>query len=296
MRKKILRHKYALMLKKNVQDIFLITLGILSASLGLKGFLIPNGFIDGGVTGISLLLSIISNVHISVFLFLINIPFLAMGYFQISRIFALKSIFAIIGLAVCLLIVNYPVITNDKLLISVFGGISLGAGIGFAIRGGAVIDGTEILSLFLSRKTSATVGDIILIINIFIFSAAAILLGPEPALYSVLTYLAASRTVDFIIEGIEEYTGVTIISEKSDSVRKAIINKLGRGVTIYKGKGGFGKRGGIEYDMDIIFTVITRLEVSKLNYIVNLIDENAFIVQHSIKDTIGGMIKKRPLN
>lgn len=296
MRKKILRHKYALMLKKNVQDIFLITLGILSASLGLKGFLIPNGFIDGGVTGISLLLSIISNVHISVFLFLINIPFLAMGYFQISRIFALKSIFAIIGLAVCLLIVNYPVITNDKLLISVFGGISLGAGIGFAIRGGAVIDGTEILSLFLSRKTSATVGDIILIINIFIFSAAAILLGPEPALYSVLTYLAASRTVDFIIEGIEEYTGVTIISEKSDSVRKAIINKLGRGVTIYKGKGGFGKRGGIEYDMDIIFTVITRLEVSKLNYIVNLIDEKAFIVQHSIKDTIGGMIKKRPLN
>lgn len=296
MRKKILRHKYALMLKKNVQDIFLITLGILSASLGLKGFLIPNGFIDGGVTGISLLLSIISNVHISVFLFLINIPFLAMGYFQISRIFALKSIFAIIGLAVCLLIVNYPVITNDKLLISVFGGISLGAGIGFAIRGGAVIDGTEILSLFLSRKTTATVGDIILIINIFIFSAAAILLGPEPALYSVLTYLAASRTVDFIIEGIEEYTGVTIISEKSDSVRKAIINKLGRGVTIYKGKGGFGKRGGIEYDMDIIFTVITRLEVSKLNYIVNLIDENAFIVQHSIKDTIGGMIKKRPLN
>lgn len=296
MRKKILRHKYALMLKKNVQDIFLITLGILSASLGLKGFLIPNGFIDGGVTGISLLLSIISNVHISVFLFLINIPFLAMGYFQISRIFALKSIFAIIGLAVCLLIVNYPVITNDKLLISVFGGISLGAGIGFAIRGGAVIDGTEILSLFLSRKTTATVGDIILIINIFIFSAAAILLGPEPALYSVLTYLAASRTVDFIIEGIEEYTGVTIISEKSDSVRKAIINKLGRGVTIYKGKGGFGKRGGIEYDMDIIFTVITRLEVSKLNYIVNLIDEKAFIVQHSIKDTIGGMIKKRPLN
>lgn len=284
------------MVKKNIQDSFLIMLGILSASLGLKGFLIPNGFIDGGVTGISLLLSDISQIHISFFVTVINIPFLIMGYFQISKIFAIKSILAIIGLAVCLLIIQYPVITDDKLLISVFGGMCLGAGIGFAIRGGAVIDGTEILSLFLSRKTTATVGDIILIINIFIFSAAAVILGFEPALYSVLTYLAASRTVDFIIEGIEEYTGVTIISERSESIRKAIINKLGRGVTIYKGKGGYGKRGDVEYDMDIIFTVITRLEVSKLNFVVNLIDENAFIVQHSIKDTIGGMIKKRPLN
>jgi len=295
MRNKILKQKYALMLKKYIQDTILIVLGILSASLGLKGFLLPNGFIDGGITGVSLLLSTITQVHISIYLTLLNIPFFIMGYFQISRIFAFKSVLAVSGLALCLLIVEYPVITDDKLLISVFGGICLGMGIGLAIRGGSVIDGTEILSLFLSRKTTATVGDIILIINIVIFSSAALMLGIEAALYSVLTYISASRTVDFIIEGLEEYTGVTIISEYSDKIRNAIINKLGRGVTVYKGKGGFGKRGESDYEMDIVFTVITRLEVSKLNYIVNLIDENAFVVQTSIKDTSGGMIKKRPL-
>ena len=296
MKKEILKHKVKMQLRRNLLDSFLIVLGILSASLGLKGFLLPNGFIDGGVTGISLLVSAVSHLPLSILIVILNIPFVIMGFYQVSKTFALKSGLAITGLALCLIFIPYPIVTTDKLLIAIFGGFCLGAGIGFAIRGGSVIDGTEVLALFISRKTSATVGDVILIINIVIFSTAAALFGIETAFYSILTYLAASRTIDFIIEGIEEYTGVTIISDHSERIRLAIINKIGRGVTIYKGSRGFGKRGDVEHDLDIVFTVITRLEVSKLQNIIDLIDENAFVVQHRINDTKGGMIKKRPLH
>lgn len=295
MYKNIIRQKVKLQLKRNTIDFTFIFLGILSAGLGLKGFLIPNSFIDGGVMGISLLVSEITLIPLSLLVVLINIPFIIMGYFQFSKIFALKSVIAVSLLALCLIFIPYPIVTKDKLLVSVFGGFFLGAGIGFAIRGGSVIDGTEILALYISKKTSATIGDIILILNIIIFSSAALLFGIEVAFYSILIYLSASRTVDFIIDGIEEYTGVTIISENSERIRIAIINKLGRGVTIFKGSSGFGKRGEIRKEMDIIFTVITRLEVSKLKNIIDLIDENAFVFQYSINETKGGMIKKRPL-
>lgn len=278
-----------------IKDTILITVGILIAGLGLEGFLIPNNFIDGGVTGISLLVNELTDIPVSILLIVINIPFIIMGFKQVSRTFSIKAIFAIAGLALCIIIIPYPIVTDDKLLISVFGGMCLGAGVGFAIRGGCVIDGTELLAIFVSKKTTATVGDVILIINIFIFSAAAFILGVENAFYSVLTYLAASKTVDFIIDGLEEYTGVTIVSDHSNEIQKAIIEKLGRGITIYSGKRGFGKRGEADHEMDIIFTVITRLEVSKLKSEINQIDKNAFVVQYSINDTKGGMIKKRPI-
>jgi uncharacterized membrane-anchored protein YitT (DUF2179 family) len=158
-----------------------------------------------------------------------------------------------------------------------------------------VLDGTEVLAIYLSRKTSASIGDIILIINIFIFGSAAYLLGIETALYSMLTYLAASRTVDFLIEGIEEYTGVTIISPKSDEIARMITEKLGRGITLYQGRGGYGKKGRVSSENNILFTVVTRLEISRLKSEIELIDPQAFMVMHSIKDTKGGMIKKRPL-
>lgn len=218
-----------------------------------------------------------------------------MGYYQVSKIFAVKTAIAIVSLALMLQLIPIPDITHDKLLTSVFGGFSLGAGIGFAIRGGCVIDGTEILALYLSKKTSATVGDIILLINIVIFSVAGILFGIETAFYSVLTYLAASKTVDFIIEGIDEYIGVTIISDDCSEIRKVITDKLGRGFTIYSGKKGYGKRGEIDHEIDIIFTVVTRLEVSKLKNEIYKIDENAFLFQYSINETKGGMVKKRTL-
>jgi uncharacterized membrane-anchored protein YitT (DUF2179 family) len=270
-----------------------IVLGVLSAGFGLRGFLMPNSFIDGGVMGISLLINTKTGFSLSALIILINFPFILLGWRQINVWFSVKSILAIslLGFVVAL-IPDYPV-THDKLLVAVFGGFFLGMGIGLTIRGGAVIDGTEILAIYLSRNSSLSVGDFILVFNIIIFSVAAYLLTPEIALYAILTYLAASKTVDFILEGIEEFTGVTIVSTHSEEIAEFIKQKMGRGLTIYSGKKGFGKRG--ESTTDILFTVVTRLEISRLTIAIEKIDPNAFIVMHSIKDSRGGMVKKRSL-
>jgi uncharacterized membrane-anchored protein YitT (DUF2179 family) len=278
-----------------LKDIFYISIGIVSAGFGLKGFLLPNSFIDGGVTGISLLTSKVTLFSFPILIVVINIPFIYVGYKTLSKSFAIKSLFAILALAIVVATINYPIITSDKLLIAAFGGFFLGAGIGLSIRGGCVLDGTEVLAVYLNRKTSLTIGDIVLMINIIIFSFAAYLLSIETALYSILTYLAASKTVDFIVEGVDEYTGVTIISSHHDEVKKMLADVLGRGFTVYNGKSGFGRRGENSIASDIIYTVITRLEITRLQAEVEKIDPNAFIVMSSVKDTKGGMIKKRPL-
>jgi uncharacterized membrane-anchored protein YitT (DUF2179 family) len=227
---------------RHIQDFALITLGIFSAAFGFKGFLLTNRFIDGGATGISLLISVLSSIPLWVLIICINIPFIILAYNTISKAFAVKTILAISGLALVLATVTFPDVTKDNLLVAVFGGFFLGAGIGLSVRGRAVIDGTEVLAIFLSRKFGTTIGDIIIIINVIIFGAAAYFLSVEIALYSMITYLAASKTLDFVIEGIEEYTGVTIISSHSEEIKKMIINLLGRGVTVYNGKSGFGKK------------------------------------------------------
>jgi uncharacterized membrane-anchored protein YitT (DUF2179 family) len=288
---KRIRKKLRLMLR----DFLLMLLGVVSAGFGLRGFLIPNGLIDGGVMGISLLVNSMSTIPLSLLIIVINLPFLFLGYRQISRGFALKSIIAIAILAVVVAFVPYPTVTDDKILVAVFGGFFLGAGIGLMIRGGGVIDGTEVLAIYLSRKNSLTVGDFILLFNILIFSVAARLLSVEIALYSILTYLAASKTVDFILEGIEEFTGVTIISSRSRQIIDMVQNKLGRGLTVYSGRKGFGKSGASNQHVDIIFTVITRLEINRLTTEVERLDPTAFIFMQSIKDTRGGMVKKHPL-
>jgi len=277
-----------------VKDVALIIIGILSAGFALKSFLLPNLLLDGGATGISILLTKITGVSLSIVIVIVNLPFVYIGYKQLGFNFMAKMIFAIFGLALCLAFLKYPTLTNDKLLVAVFGGFFLGTGIGFAIRGGGVLDGTEVLAIYLSRKLSVSIGDVIMVVNIIIFSSAAYLLGIEPALYSMLTYLSAAKTVDFMIEGVEEYTGVTIISHKNQEIKEMISDKLGRGMTVYRGAGGFGKHGHVTHDINILFTVITRLEISRLKAEINLIDEEAFVVMNSIKDTRGGMIKKRP--
>lgn len=276
-----------------LKDVLLISMGIGSAAFGLESFLVPSNFIDGGVTGISLLVSEVQGLPLPLLLVVINIPFVILGYRVISPQFAVKAAFAITGLAIVVATVHFPEITHDKLLVAVFGGFFLGAGIGLNVRGGSVIDGTEVLAIFLSRKLSTTMGDIIIVINVIIFSAAAYFLSIETALYSMITYLAASKTLDFVIEGIDEYTGVTIISTHNEEIRQMIIQTMGRGVTVYSGKRGFGKTG--EKEIDIVYTVITRLELNKLNTEIEKIDPNAFIVMNSVKDTKGGMIKKRAL-
>lgn len=272
-----------------------VVIGVLSAGFGLKGFLMPNNFIDGGVMGISLLINNKTGFPLAALIILINLPFILLGWQQISRGFSIKSVVAISLLAIAVAFIPYPIVTNDKLLVALFGGFFLGAGIGFTIRGGAVIDGTEILAIFFSRKQSLSVGDFILVFNVLIFGAAAYLLSVEVAMYAMLTYLAASRTVDFILEGVEEFTGVTIISPRSDEIADFIKHKMGRGLTIYSGRRGFGKKGENNAATDILFTVVTRLEISRLTNAVEKIDPNAFIVMQSIRDTKGGMVKKRPL-
>ncbi len=274
-------------------DVFFISIGVVCAGFGLKGFLLPNSFIDGGAMGISLLTSEITGVSLSILIILINLPFIILGYSNIGKQFAIKSVLAIIALALLVHFIPYPLITSDKLLIAVFGGFFLGAGIGMTIRGGAVIDGTEVLAIYLSRKSGLTIGDIILIFNIVIFMFGAYILSIEVALYAMLTYMAAAKTVDFIIEGIEEYTGITIISKESEKIRLMITDGLGRGVTIYAGKGGYNKDGEDLREIDIIYTVVTRLEIARLKMEIDKIDSKAFVIMNGIKDTKGGMIKRR---
>jgi len=278
-----------------VKDFLLIAAGIFSATFGFKGFLLTNHFIDGGATGISLLISALTDWPLFALLIIINAPFVWLGKNIMGKTFAIKTSLAITGLALCVALLPFPNVTDDKLLVAVFGGFFLGAGIGLAMRGGAVIDGTEVLAIYLSRKLGTTVGDIIILINVVIFSLAAYFLSIEIALYSMITYLSASKTLDFSIEGIEEYIGVTIIANRCEEIRLMIVDDLGRGVTVYRGKGGYGKSGE-SAERDILFTVITRLELNKLNAEIQRIEPNAFVVMNSVKDTKGGMIKKRPLH
>ena len=277
------------------RESFSVILGVLSASFGLEGFLLPNQFIDGGAMGIALIFRHLFDIPLSALVVLINIPFVILAFSTVSRSFAIRSIVAIILLALSLYFIPFPLITEDKLLIAVFGGFFLGLGIGLSIRGGAVIDGTEVLAVFINRKTVLTVGDAIMIINIIIFGISAYVFSMEIALYAMLTYLAASKTVDFVIDGIEEYMGVTIISDFHEDIRMAILEKMGRGCTIYDGKKGFAMRGEPLESTNIVYTLVTRLELAKLKTEVDKIDPKAFLVMQPIKEARGGMIKKRPL-
>jgi uncharacterized membrane-anchored protein YitT (DUF2179 family) len=262
--------------------------GVAVAALGLASFLLPNHFIDGGVTGVSMLLANLASAPLAVLLVVVNAPFVFIGCQQIGKGFALKSTLAILGLALCLVLIPFPVATKDKLLAAVFGGFFVGAGVGLAIRGGGVLDGTEILALILSKHTFATVGEVIMGLNVAIFSVAAIFLGVEPALYSALTYFAASQTIDYLLHGIEAYQSVMIISPQHEAIRQALLNELGRGVTTLRAAGGF-----TDSEQALLYCVITRLEQTKLETIVKAKDKNAFIVVSPVHAASGGVIKKR---
>ncbi len=275
-----------------LRDLALLVAGILSAGMGLKGFLLSSGFIDGGVTGVSMLLAAVTRVPLSVWLPLVNLPFIAIGYRQMGRAFAVKSALGIAGLAAALALVPFPDVTPDLLLTAVFGGFFIGAGIGLAVRGGAVLDGTEIVALLISKRSDLLkVGDVILGFNVVLFLVAISILGVEPALYSILTYLAAARTVDFVIYGIEEYTAITIISAQSGAIRERIIGELDRGVTIYAGRGGMTGQA-----QDILYCVVTRLEIGGVHDIVRGLDPNAFVISHPLADVKGGVVKRGGLH
>ena len=270
----------------------LIVAGILSAGLGLHGFLLPSNLIDGGVTGISMLLSKVTGWPLAVLIPLVNLPFIFVGYQNLGKGFAVRSALGISGLALALAFLHFPIITNDRVLDAIFGGFFLGAGIGLAMRGSAVLDGTEIAALLISRHSAMVkVGDVILAFNVVLFVVAMAVLGVESALYSILTYMSAARTLDFIIHGIEEYVAVTIMSDQSDFIRRRITGELGRGVTVYRARGG---HSGDE--REILYCVVTRLEIGRIKTIVREVDERSFVVVHPLADVQGGTVRKRALH
>lgn len=276
-----------------VMDYFLIALGVISAGFALKGFLVPNKFFDGGITGISLLLHELYHWNLAFVILIANLAFIIASYFTVSKSFAIKTLVSVILLGLCLLYVPYPIITSDKLLISIFGGFFIGVGIGLTMRAGSALDGVEVLALYTLKRTSFTITEIILSINVLIFCFAALKFGIETALYSVLTYFTASQTINYVVEGIEAYTGVTIISGKSEEIKYRLVNQLGRGITVYKGERGYLPNSyEISEDCDIIFTVVTRLELRRLKNLVYQSDPKAFVFANTIKEASGGVVKK----
>lgn len=277
-----------------IQDAVFILVGVILASFALKGFLVPNHFFDGGVTGLSLLVHEIYHFNLGIVILLFNLPLIIISYFSVGKSFALKTLLSVILLGVALTLVPDFALTKDKLLISIFGGVFLGIGVGLVMRAGAALDGIEVFALYTLKRTSFTITEIIMAINIFIFTFAAMRFGIETALYSILTYFAATRSIDYVVEGLQAYTGVTIISGESEAIKYEIVNKLGRGITVYKGERGFlpGKFE-VSADCDIIFTVITRLELRRLNNLVHDVDPKAFVFANTIKEASGGIIKRR---
>jgi uncharacterized membrane-anchored protein YitT (DUF2179 family) len=277
-----------------IQDTIYVVCGILFCGFALRSFLVPNSFFDGGVTGISLLVHELYHLNIAYVIIIANIPFIIMGAFQVNKTFAIRTFAAVIGLGLCLLYLPYPQITSDKLLVSIFGGVFMGIGVGLAIRGGCALDGIEVLALYTGKRIAFTISEIILGINIIIFLIAAIKLGLPTSLYSILTYYTASKTISFVIEGLEEYTGVTIISGQSEQIKRDLVMTLGRGITIYKGERGYLKDSfDIHQPVDIIFTVVTRLEVRRMRNLIHEIDPKAFVFTSTIKEAAGGVLKKR---
>lgn len=256
--------------------------------MGLKGFLLSSNFIDGGVTGVSMLLNRTTSIPLAICLPLVNLPFILLAYKNLGLAFAIRSTLAIGGLALTLGFVPFPDVTPDLILTAVFGGFFIGAGIGLAIRGGAVLDGTEVAALLISKNSHILkVGDIILGFNIVIFLVAISVLGTEPALYSILTYLSAAKTLDFVVHGLEEFTAITIVSSKNALIRDSITGSLGRGVTVFKGHGGMHKA-----DLDILYCVVTRLEIGKVKEIIDELDSSAFVTVHPLSSAAGGMVKR----
>lgn len=274
-------------------DIIYLVLGVISASFALKSFLVPNHFLDGGVTGISLLLHEVYHWNLGVVLLILNFPFIVLAYFQIGKHFAIRSFLTILLIIVTIFFVPFPEVTHDKLLVAVFGGFFMGIGIGLSMRGGGTFDGMEVLALLTFKKSSFSITEIILGMNVIIFIIATVYLKFETALYAIMTYLVASQITKYVIEGIEAYTGVTIISGNSEEIKKALVLTMNKGITVYRGERGFMKESFEQsQDADIIFTIVTRLEVRKLQNIVRSIDPKAFIFTQTVREPQGGIVKE----
>ncbi|GIM46801.1 membrane protein [Collibacillus ludicampi] len=279
-------------IKQLLKRLFFITLGAAFVSVGLELFLVPNKIIDGGIVGISIIFSYLINLPLGIFTFLLNLPFLFVGYRQIGKTFAISTLVAV-GLMSfgTSLLHPIPVFTNDLLLASVFGGIILGMGVGLIIRYGGSLDGTEIVAILLNRKLPFSVGEIVMFFNIFILASAGFVFGWDKAMYSLIAYYVAFKMIDLTIEGFEESKAVWIISDNPNEIADAILARLGRGVTYLYGQGAY-----TEEEKKVIYCVVTRLETSKLKSIVEEIDPGSFVSIGNIHETMGGRFKKRAIH
>jgi uncharacterized membrane-anchored protein YitT (DUF2179 family) len=278
----------------SLRSIAFTLLGVLLAVIGLQGFMVPNNFLDGGVTGISILLLGFLDIHISILLIVLNIPFLILGFRKIGRTFGIKALIAVLLLAAGMYFIQIPVFTTDKVLIAVFGGFFIGLGIGFVIRGGGIIDGLEVIALYTERKSAFTSSEIILALNTLIIAVAAYRFGIETGMYSILVYFTAMKTTDYVVDGFEEYTALNIISSKSEQIKSLVVNDFGKAITVYKGQRGYLPDSfHIKTDCDVVMTVITRLEIHRIKEAIAEIDPNAFLFVNSIKEVKGGIVKRK---
>ena len=278
----------------NLKNFLHLLIGTSIAVVAMKGFMIPNRFLDGGITGISILLHEIFHINISLLVIILNVLFVYLGYKRIGKTFAVQTSIAVLLLAIGLVFIDINPITHDKLLIAIFGGILMGTGVGLVIRGGGVIDGAEVIAVFTGRKTGFSNSEIIMFINTIIFGVAALQFGLETAMYSIITYFTASRATNYVVDGIEEFTAMNIISSQQEEIKSLLVNDLGKGITVYKGEKGY-LPGSFEIrtDCEIIVTIVTRLEIKQIQDAVLSIDPKAFIYVQSIKEAAGGILKHK---
>jgi len=278
----------------NLKNFLHLVLGAGLAVLAMKGFMIPNRFLDGGVSGISILLHELFHINISVLVIVLNATFIYLGYRRIGKTFAVQTTIAVMLLAIGLLFVDIKPITTDKFLIATFGGLLIGSGVGLVIRGGGVIDGAEVVAVFTRRKTGFSNSEIIMFFNCLIFGLAAFQFGIETAMYSVITYFAATRATNYVVDGIEEFTAMNIISAYQEEIKSLLVNDFGKGITVYKGSRGYLPGSfDIKTDCDIIVMIVTRLEIKQIQDAVFSIDPKAFVYVQAVKEATGGILKAK---
>ncbi len=280
----------------SLSSIIYTILGVISALIALQGFMIPNHFLDGGVTGVSILIEEIFHIPFSISLILFNLPFIYLGYRKIGKTFSIKAFIAVILLAILMTFITFPQVTSDKVLIAVFGGFFIGLGIGLVIRGGGVIDGLEIIAHYTNRRVAFSTSEIIMSVNTLLFIGAAFEFGIETAMYSILVYYTAMKTSDYVVDGFEEFTALTIISREYEKVKSIIVNDFDKAITVYKGERGYLPGSfEVKQDCDIVMTIVTRIEIHRIKEKIKETDPNAFFYVQRIKEVKGGLGKHNEL-
>lgn len=277
----------------SVKSLFLKILGVVCAVIAIKGFMIPNHFLDGGLLGISILIHEFYHIDVWIPLLLLNFPFVIISYKKVDKTFSLHAFTSLVLLGVALNVLSIPSITNDHFLVAAFGGVFVGLGIGFVIRGGGVIDGLEVLAHFTKKQFGLTTAEIIMAINTTIFLVIALYLGLEKAMYSTLTFFTAIKVSDYIVDGFEKLISLTIISPNDQLIKDLVVNKFNKPITVYKGeRGNLPGNFEVRHDCEIVMTVVTRLEVHKVKKAIAKADPQAFMYIQNIKEVSGGVISR----